>query len=146
MEDHRRAEALSWEPEAGFAVFTGRHHGYESLDPPATHTRRFEVQGNTATLLITDTVSSAAEHEAQWAFALAACQVTVDAGRALARFDSGVELEIASEGLEFYVVEGTLAPSYGCRERTPFVRAHRRTRPGDDVTEVVLRAWAPTDG
>ena len=145
MDDRRRAEALSWEPAAGSAAFTGRHHGYESLDPPATHTRRFQVQDGAATLLITDTVSSAAEHEAQWTFVLAPCQVSVDAGRVSARFESGAKLEIRSDGLEFDVDEGSLSPSYGRREPTPFVRARRRTRPGEDVTAITLRASAAPD-
>jgi uncharacterized heparinase superfamily protein len=145
MEDRRRAEALSWEPSAGGALFTGRHHGYESLDPPATHTRRFELQAD-ATLLITDTITSAGEHEAKWTFVLPPCQVTVASGQALAQFDSGVELQISSAGLEFYVIEGSFAPAYGRREPTPFIRARRRTRPGDDVTDITLRARTATDG
>jgi hypothetical protein len=53
-----------------------------------------------------------------------------------------VQLEIRSDGLDFYVVEGWLSPSYGRREPTPLVRTRRRTLAGNDVTAITLRACA----
>jgi hypothetical protein len=141
MEDRRRAEALTWEIADGGAVFSGRHQGYESLDPPATHARRFELAGEPPTLIVTDTVESAGEHEASWTFPLAPCRVETNSGGVVASFSSGVVLEIAGDGLEFGVAEGWLSPSYGRRSLTPFVRALRRTHPGEDVTTITLKAW-----
>jgi uncharacterized heparinase superfamily protein len=138
MEDRRRAEALAWEITDTGVVFVGRHHGYEHLESPATHMRRFEIQGDT--IVITDTVQSAGEHEAQWTFPLATGDVVAGPGRVHARFDAGVELEIESAGLDFRSDEGWFSPSYGRRSPTPFVRARRRTRRGEDVTRITLRA------
>ena len=138
MEDRRRAEALAWEVTEAGVVFVGRHHGYEHLESPATHTRRFEIRGDT--IAITDTVHSAGEHEAQWTFPLAPGDVVAGPGRVHARFDTGVELEIECPGLDFRSEAGWFSPSYGRRSPTSFVRARRRTRPGEDVTQITLRA------
>jgi uncharacterized heparinase superfamily protein len=139
MEDRRQAEALTWQATPDGAVFSGRHHGYESLAAPATHTRRIELRRDD-TLVVTDTVRSSGEHDAQWTFPLAPCQVTIDTNRALARFDSGTELEVTAAGVDFEVTDGWYSPSYGRRAPTPFLRARRRTRPGEDVAEIVLQA------
>lgn len=137
MDDRRRAEALAWEAGPDRAVFTGRHHGYESLEQPAVHTREIEVRPD-GSIRVTDIIESAGRHEAQWTFPLVPCDVTVEAGRALARFESGAELELACDAMEFYVEPRWLSPSYGCRVATPFVRARRFTNEGEDVTEITL--------
>lgn len=136
MEDGRQAEALSWDAADGRATFIGRHHGYEALQPPATHARRFELVGGRLT--ITDSIKSAAMHQAQWTFTLAPCDVKVDGGSVVAEFRSGAVLELRSDDLELFVDDGWLSPSYGRRVRAPFVRARRTTRAGEDVTTVVL--------
>jgi hypothetical protein len=129
MEDRRHAEPLEWTPGA----FVGRHHGF----PGAIHHRRIELATE---LTVTDTVSSDDEHEAQWTFPLAPCEAKAHDDHVTATFPSGVTLELAGEGLAFAVEEGWLSPSYGRRIPTPFVRARKRTLPGDDVTVVTLRA------
>jgi hypothetical protein len=139
MVDRRRAEALTWERRADGALFSGRHHGYEALDPPAVHTRRVELTGDGATLVVTDVVDSAGEHDAQWTFPLAPCHVEAGDGGAVARFDSGPVLEIVSDGLAFVVEDGWFSPAYGRRHATPFVRARRRTKSRGDVTVITLR-------
>jgi uncharacterized heparinase superfamily protein len=140
LADVRRAEAFGWEVDAARAVFTGRHAGYERLSSPATHTRRIEVSRREPEVVVTDTVSSVGDHDLRWTFPLAPCQVEVRPGRAIASFASGAVLEVASDGVEFRVDDGWLSPSYGRREPAPFLRAHRRSRSGDDVTVFVLGA------
>jgi hypothetical protein len=139
MADSTRAEALEWNTSESGAVFAGRHHGYERLDPPAMHTRRLELDGTSGELAITDTVSGEGEHLLEWTLPLAPCEATGGVGEATAAFDGG-ELQVKADGLEFVVEEGWYSPSYGKRTRTPFLRARRPGSPGEDVTRIRLRA------
>jgi hypothetical protein len=118
MTDRARAEALSWDS----ASFEGRHHGF----PGATHTRRIEL--GERELRITDTISSAESQELEWTFPLA----------------PGAEerMEISAQGLEFRPEPGWYSPGYGVREPTTFLRARRPSVPGEDVTQIVVRARA----
>ena len=114
MADRSRAEALSWDD----AAFEGRHHGF----PDTTHTRRIEL--GDGELRIRDTVTSAAAQELEWTFPLA----------------PGAEGKIEIQGLDFRPEEGSYSPRYGVRVPTTFLRARRTSRPGEDVTELVVRA------
>jgi len=115
MTDRAHAEALSWDDVS----FEGRHHGF----PGATHTRRVELGPHE--LRISDTVTSSEPQELEWTFPLA----------------PGAEERVAvsGEGLEFRREPGSYSPSYGVREPTSFLRARRMSRPGKDVTELVVR-------
>jgi hypothetical protein len=115
MEDRARAEALAWDERS----FEGRHHGF----PGATHTRRIEL--GERELHIRDTVTSHTSRELEWTFPLA----------------PGAEnaVEIRAEGVELRPENGWYSPSYGLRERTTFLRGRRRSRPGEDVTELSIR-------
>ena len=137
LPDRSRAELITWEHEDGRAVFEGRQHGFAALDPPATHTRRVEFNGEAGTMVIRDWVQSAGSHALQWTFPLAACRVLKHAGGVVAEFEGG-RLQIAADGVEFAVEEGWYSPSYGRRVRTPFVRARKRGAPPTDVTEFRL--------
>jgi hypothetical protein len=112
-----RAELLEWDG----TVFAGRHHGYERLPEPATHERRIEL--HPGRLVVRDTVRSDGAHDLEWTFPLA----------------PGAEPLIEAPGLDFAAVPGWYAPRYGERVPTTFLRARRRSRPGEDVTEIVLR-------
>jgi hypothetical protein len=118
MKDRARAELLAWEDTA----LEARHHGF----PEATHTRRVELAPGG--LSIRDTVTSAEARELTWTFPLA----------------PGAEdkVELSAEGLDFRPEAGWYSPSYGVRVPATFLRARRRSRPGDDVTEIVVRARA----
>jgi hypothetical protein len=146
MEDRRRAETLSWRTSATGAVFCGHHHGYADLDPPATHARTIELDGPAGLLKITDVVTSGGSHDLRWTLPLAPCEAQVSGERASAVFASGVRLEVQARGLELEVESGWLAPSYGRRVPAPFLRAQRRSEPGEDVTELTLRVSAPGRG
>jgi hypothetical protein len=134
MPDRTRSEPLEWHPP----VFEGRHHGFESLNPPAIHARRIELHAGTRTLTIRDRVTSDRAHDLSWTFPLAPCSAEASPGGARARFDRA-GLEVNSEGLEFRVEDGWYSPRYGVRLPTPFLRATKRSRPGTDETTIVLR-------
>jgi hypothetical protein len=139
LTDRSRSEALEWSADGDRAAFAGRHHGYEALDPPATHERRFEFSGSDRTLVIEDRVRSAGSHTLEWTFPLAPCDVEVREGGATARFHSGL-LEVEAPGLEFFVEPSFFSPSYGVRVETPFLKARRQGQAGEDVTTFRLRA------
>jgi hypothetical protein len=145
LDDRTRAEAEAWEIQGEETAFTGRHHGFEALEDPATHERRLALDGAEGAVTITDTVSSRGEHELEWTFPLAPCAVEVTDGGAMARFEA-VSLAVEADGVTFTVEDGWLSPRYGVREPTTFLRARRRSRPGDDVTVFTLRAGASKDG
>jgi len=134
MPDRSQAHALVWHPP----VFEGRHHGFGSLDPPATHTRRLSLDVDARTLTIIDTVESEGAHELEWTFPLAPSEADARRGGARAHFE-GVELMVDGEDLDFRVDEGWYSPRYGVRVSTPFVRATRRGKPGRDQAVIVLR-------
>ena len=118
MEDRAQPELLAWEDRA----FEGRHHGFAGT----THTRRIElVPGG---LRIRDTVTSAEARDLEWTFPLAP--------------DAEDRVEISAEGLDFRPEAGWYSPSYGVRVPTTFLRGRRRSRPDEDVTEIVVRARA----
>ena len=145
MPDRTRAEALAWEPDGargdGRAVFRGRHHGYEALDPSAAYERELRFDSDAHTLTLRDTVRSAGVHALEWTFPLAPCEASGGEGRAEAVFTAH-RLTIESPGLVFAVEDGWQSPAYGERLAAPFVRARRPSRPGEDVTEIVLRVAA----
>jgi heparinase II/III-like protein len=118
MKDRARAELLAWEDTA----LETRHHGF----PEATHTRRVELAPGG--LGIRDTITSAEARDLEWTFPLA----------------PGAEdkIELSAEGLDFRPEAGWYSPSYGVRVPATFLRARRRSRPGADVTEIVVRARA----
>ncbi|HEX7291850.1 MAG TPA: alginate lyase family protein [Conexibacter sp.] len=141
LPERTRSEALAWEPDGARARFAGRHHGYEALDPPAVHERELRFDGEARTLTLVDTVRSARAHALEWTFPLAPCEASGGEGRAEAVFASH-RLTIESPGLAFEVEDGWQSPAYGERVAAPCVRARRTSRPGEDVTEIVLRVAA----
>jgi uncharacterized heparinase superfamily protein len=140
MADRTRAECLSWEPRDSGAVFEGRHHGFEFLDPPTTHTRRLQLDAGARTLSIRDTVTVGGGRELEWSFPLDPSVRAERQGSVVVAEASGTRLMIAGEGLDFTVDDGWYSPSYGVRQRTAFVRARRRAHDGVDVQEILLTA------
>ena len=133
LEDLTRAEPIAWDPEA--PAFAGRHHGYERLPAPAIHTRRIELVGDG--ILVTDTVTGRGGQELAWTLPLApGCEVDVRNGVAEVT-SARAALTVQAEGLEFAAEPGWYSPRYGRRDETSFLRARRRSAPGDDTT--VLR-------
>jgi hypothetical protein len=139
LPDRSRAEVLRFETTGGRGTFEGRHHGYQALSPPVVHNRRLEFDGPTGTLTVIDMVSGAGSHPLRWTFPLAPCAAEASDGAATAEFDSA-RLRIEGDGLEFSVEQGWYSPRYGVRVPTPFIRARRQGRPGEDLTRIVLTA------
>jgi len=141
MEDRARPQQLVWESRAaGRAVFAGRHHGFEVLDPAAIHERRLEFDGPAGALVIRDTVRSEGEHELEWTFPLPPGAVVRAASEGVVAEIGTARLTIAGAGLAFAVEECWFAPAYGVRQSAPFVRARRRGRIGEDRQLIELRA------
>jgi hypothetical protein len=141
LPDRTRARALAWEEDGPRARFAGRHHGYEALDPPAVHERELRFDGETRTLTLLDTVRSEGAHPLEWTLPLAPCLASGGEGRAEATFGAH-RLVVESPSLAFVVEEGWQSPAYGVRVPAPFLCARRTSRPGEDVTEIVLRVEA----
>jgi uncharacterized heparinase superfamily protein len=138
LPDRTRAEVLGWEPRPGGAVFEGRHDGFSVLEPPAVHTRRIELDGAARTLAIRDAVTSDGPHDLEWSFPLAPAARAEASGSGARLQSEGVRLDIVGEGLHFNVEEGWNSPSFGVRLRAPFLRARRRSQPGDDTQDLLL--------
>jgi hypothetical protein len=131
-------ETLAWQAGGHRTVLEGLHHGFERLEPPALHRRRLELDGDTATLTVTDTVTGAAGRELEWTFPLAAGRAEVRDGGVTAEFEGGT-LRIDCRGVGFSVEDGWCSPSYGVRLPVPFVRARRRAESDAAVTTFRLR-------
>jgi hypothetical protein len=134
MPDRSRAEAIVWEPTAPLAVFAGRHHGFEVLDPPATHTRMLELDATEDAVVIRDLVESAGSYELRWTFPLAPCATESTPDGIVAHFD-GVDAWIEAD-VELRAEEGPYSPRFGVRTTTPFVRATKRAATGRDETTI----------
>jgi Heparinase II/III-like protein/Heparinase II/III N-terminus len=137
MTDRARAELLSWEAGDASVTLIGRHHGFEALPAPATHTRRLRLDGDGARLEIVDRVVSEAAHDLTWAFPLAASEVELLPGGAAAYF-AGLTLRIATEGLRAEVLPGWISAGYGERHRAPLLRLRGRSEIGHHETRLVL--------
>jgi hypothetical protein len=134
-----RAEAIVWEPGPERSAFAGRHHGFEALPTPATHERRFELDGPRGELTIVDTVISDAAHRLEWTFPLGHCEeVSIRDGAAVADFGA-VRLSIAVEEAELGVEDGAYSPAYGVTEPRPFVVARGESTPSRHSTEIRLK-------
>ncbi len=142
LEDRTRAELLAWEEDGARARFVGCHHGYERLNPPATHERRIDFDGDAMEVTVTDTVRSEGSHLLRWSLPLAPSQVELDRDTAMVRFPSGVHLSIKAAGLRLELENGWCSPSYGVRHARPVLRARRRGHPGEDVVVLTLRVLA----
>jgi uncharacterized heparinase superfamily protein len=142
LEDRTRAELLAWEADGARARFVGRHHGYERLDPPATHERRIDFDGDALEVTVTDTVRSQGCHLLRWSLPLAPSQVELDGHTAMVHFPSGVRLSIEAPGLRLELEDGWCSPSYGVRHARPVLRARRAGHPGEDIVVLSLRVLA----
>jgi hypothetical protein len=132
MGDRTQARVLHWEASGRRAEFEGSHQGYRSLDPPAEHRRRIELNGEEGLVRVIDTVRCAAPRDLCWTFPLAPGDVAESADGITARFERS-ELEIRAPGVRLQIEEGWYSAAYGVREPTVFIRARRRSEPGEDV-------------
>ena len=138
LEDRTRAETLAFEADGPRARFAGRHHGYERLDPPATHERELSFDGDALRVAIADTVRSAGGHELEWSLPLApGAQVEAGGESAVAVYPS-CRLTVVAPGLELVAEDGWVSPGYGVREPAPVLRARRTAAPNADRQAITL--------
>jgi hypothetical protein len=138
MVDRARPTVLKWEADATSTTFTGRHHGFEALAVPATHTRTLRLDGYARVLEILDEVASAGAHQLSWCFPLAPCDVEIASGDVTARFDT-VTVRLELNGLAAVVEEGWVSPRFGVRQPAPFVRVSGYSVPGVHRTLMRMR-------
>ncbi|HEY1854940.1 MAG TPA: alginate lyase family protein [Solirubrobacterales bacterium] len=147
MGDRTRSEVIEWKPEGPHPSFAGRHHGFEQMDAPAQCERRLELDPETATLTLTDVVTSSAIHEIDWSFPLGRSRsISAGTGEAEIEFEAGVRLRIEAPGLELAVRDGWYSPRYGVREPRPFLAAKASSEPGRTAFEIRLRILDPARG
>jgi hypothetical protein len=136
--DRARPEVLAWETSRTSATLTGRHHGFEALRAPATHTRTIHLDAEKQTLEIVDEVVSDEAHELAWTFQMAPCSVEITPdGLVVAHFPE-VAMQIRGEGLIPTVEERWISPGYGTCGPAPAVRLHGRSRPRHHRSVIVL--------
>jgi hypothetical protein len=143
LEDRTRAELCTWNTDGAKATFIGRQHGYERLDPPATHERRIDFDGDALTVTITDTILCAGSLPLLWSLPLAPAGIERNGHGITARFPSGVGLSVEAPKLRFERVDSWYSPSYGVRLPAPVLRARLRGS-GEDTVRFTLRVL-PTD-
>jgi hypothetical protein len=136
LEERSHAGAVAWEPAPdGRATFTGRHRGF----PGAVHKRRIDFDGQTATVVITDTTRASRAGELLWTFPLApGAHVECCDGAARARWADGTSLQVEPPGAELRLDSGWYSPAYGVRIPAPFLRVRRAGRTGDDQQRIIL--------
>jgi hypothetical protein len=138
MVDRARPEVLEWDVGGAITTLRGRHHGFEALRIPATHTRTLRLDAARRLLELEDEVLSEESHELTWSYPLAPCRVELRSSTAIARFGE-ITLSIHFDGPTATVEQGWLAPRYGARIPAPVVRLRSRSNPGGHVQRVVLR-------
>lgn len=134
--DRSQAELVEWSADGKRTVFHGLHRGYSALPAPAMHERRFELQGRE--LRILDVITSSGEHEIEWTFPLAACQLELIDCAAVATF-CGVRMTLVAPDLEMRISPGWLSPSYGRRQPTQWLRLTGKSAAGRYSAEILLR-------
>ena len=128
LPDRTRTEVLAWEPDV--PRLRARHHGYEGLPEPATHSRSIALEGKAAMMVVEDELDSVGSHRLLWTFPLAGGEPRIDRGWCLVEI-GGVDLAIrAPDGVELTIEPGFVSPSYGVRRPTPFLRGRGRSAPG----------------
>lgn len=140
LPEEARARCLRFEADGPQALFEGEHFGFRELGLAICHRRALSFDGQEGALHVVDTVLGAQGEELTWSFPLAPdASISVQGSRALVVL-AGAELEIQADGVELYVEEGWVSPSYGVRLAAPVVRGRRVARSSEDVTRFALMA------
>lgn len=137
MIDRTQASVHEWDAQDTVTTFRGCHHGYEALSSPAAVTRTLRLDGVSQSLEILDEVISDGSHELVWCIPLAPCEVEPTDDGVAARFPE-MTLKVDTGDLEARVEQGWLAPGYGVRVPTPFVRLFGTSQPPEHRSKIVL--------
>jgi hypothetical protein len=142
MIDRARPEVLEWTVRSTATTLCGRHHGFEALPVPATHTRTLCLDGERRWLEVIDEVVTAGPHQLTLNFPLSPCEVKLKSSTVSATF-GGVTLLIETDGLAPSIERGWLSPRYGVRIEAPVVRLRGPSEPGRYVTRLIVRSASP---
>jgi hypothetical protein len=138
LADRAHGELLEWQASDEQTTFIGRHHGFEALAVPATHTRTLRLERDPAQLTMTDVVESEGPHELTWRLPLAGGQAELTSDGILVRFDAAL-LTIFAPGLEARIEAGWVSPSYGVLSPASVVTLTGPSSPGRHLVEIVFR-------
>jgi len=94
--------------------YEGRHHGYERLPTPVTHSRRFTLERTSERLRIRDAFAGTGRHTLVWRFSCApgVTPAVTSAGVDIASETVRVRLSVPP-GLRAAVEDSSYSPSYG---------------------------------
>lgn len=108
-----RARLLAHSAEGVLQSVEGEHDGYARLADPVTHRRKVELDTQASCIVVTDTVSCAAQHRVRlhWHFS-EHCQVALHDGLAEAS-GQRYSLGLRCEGAEMAVLRGGAEPGPG---------------------------------
>jgi hypothetical protein len=142
-----RVETLGWVAGGSFDFWSGRHHGYERLAEPVTHTRTV-LRWGSGWWLVRDAVTGSGKHrlDLAWHFAPGLALSTRWPAVIAAQEDAALTLSAApSPGWKLSVSEEEYSPAYGAR--TPASVAHWSASvecPAELATSIALGDAAAT--
>jgi len=134
MFEKAHPEHLLFEEKDGLVVYEGLHRGYERLERPVTHRRRFAHDRRTGALSIEDCLSGEGEHDLLWSFHFhPAVRAEIAPGRVLLRAETGLwTLSWLDTALSARLDDSWFSPSYGVRLPSRALRLERRAAPVHD--------------
>lgn len=128
MFEKANPEHLLFEEKDGVVTYEGLHRGYERLEAPVTHRRRFRHDRRSGALEIEDMLAGGGAHDLIWSFhfhpdvqvALGAQNVALRAG------GRAWSLTWSDAALSARLEDSWFSPSYGVREPTKALRLERK--------------------
>lgn len=135
VRDRARPEVVRWDPDGPTLI--ARHHGFEELPVPATHTRTLALDGEHSRLEITDVVRSAGAHRLSWTFPIDADELELVTDGAIARCGE-LSLQIVAPGLMASVIPAWVSEAYGDRRPISALRLSGVSAPGEHAVCVRL--------
>jgi uncharacterized heparinase superfamily protein len=136
MFESARAEHLSFHDDAGVAEYAGRHHGYERLDAPVTHTRVFRLDKKSGTLRIVDRLDGSGMHDLKWHFHLApevvAVVDAVDRSSVTLRAGARQWTLRCPDDLQISIAPAAYSPSYGVKQACRAIELSTRATLGPE--------------
>ncbi|MEQ1929463.1 MAG: alginate lyase family protein [Parvularculaceae bacterium] len=127
MFEKANPEHLLFEERDGVVIYEGLHRGYERLERPMTHKRRFEHHRQSGALRIEDRLIGEGAHDLLWSFHFHP-GVTPRLGSgsvALAASGKAWRLTWNDDALDARIEDSWFSPSYGVRVSTKVLRLRK---------------------
>ena len=118
MFETAKPETISFADRDGIVEYVGRHHGYERLPEPLTHTRAYRFARSSGDLDIVDRLEGTGSHQLRWHFHFAPgveARQTASGEIELTRGARRRRLRLP-ERLAVAVVAADYSPSYGVKQ------------------------------